>query len=265
MYSGHVMNRDDVLEALRRTNTVAGLAWAFDVTCEQILEDFTTGSGYGPLTAGVARYEVLADRLDRVFSCGDYEVDPGMESAGLDVLFEGLSERARSTMPVLKAGTVKRSNLNGSNGWSVAAFRFITHAFDVSERSKLDWTRATPTVQAVARQATGTFIPATLLDQMLPAEAREDLAAQDVLPTVDLPTYVLGHALNLGTFERELIIGHSRYNDDYGNPWNWTEDLNSGTDGGSVSRPKPGAIPPRTDEPDVAVRLRPAAASESTK
>ncbi|WP_300267095.1 hypothetical protein [Microbacterium sp.] len=259
------MNRDDVLEALRRTNAIAGLSWAFGVACEQILEDFTRGSGYGALTAGVGRYEVLANRLDRVFSCGDYAVDAGMESAGLDFLFEGLSETARTTMPLMPAGTVTRSNLNGSNGWSLEGFRFITHAFEVGERARLDWTRATPTVQAVSRQMPEAFVPSTLLDQILQAAEREDLAAQDVLPVVGMPTYVLGHALNLATFERELIIGHSRYNDDLGNPWNWTEDLEAGTDGGPVARPKPGAVPPRSDEPDVAVRLRPAAAAEDVK
>ncbi len=265
VYSDSVMNRDDVLEALHGANAVAGLSWAFGAACEQILEDFTRGSGYGAVTAGVGRYEVLANRLDRVFSCGDYAVDAGMESTGLDFLFEGLSERARTTMPLIPAGVVTRSNLNGSNGWSVGGFRFITHAFEVGERAKLDWTRATPTVRAVSRQIPGAFVPSTLLDLILPADEREELAAQDALPVIGMPTYVLGHALNLATFERELIIGHSRYNDDLGNPWHWAEPLSGGVDGDPIARPKPGSVPPRVDEPDVAVRLRPAAASENTK
>lgn len=92
---------------------------------------------------------------------------------------------------------------------------------------------------------------------------RKELAAQDALPVVGMPTYVLGHALNLATFERELLIGHSRYNDDLGSPWHGAEPLSGGTDGDPIARAKPGPVSPRVDEPDVAVRLRPTAASEN--
>ncbi|MFJ4254106.1 hypothetical protein [Microbacterium sp. NPDC090003] len=258
-----MITRDEVLQALHRTGAAPGIAWAFDAACEQILEDFTRGAGYGALTAGVGRYEVLADRMDRVFSCGDYEVEPGMEFEGLDIVFDGLSDRVQASMPVISAGTVTRSNLNGSNGWSVGGFRFITHAFDLGEHAKIDWTSATKTVQAVSRQAPGVFTPVTLLDHMLPAQAREDLAAQDALPLITIPTLVLGHALNLTTSERELLLGHSRYNDDEGNPWYWTESLLDGNGGVSGSRPMPGVVPPQVDEPDVAVRLRTNAAENA--
>lgn len=260
-----MINRSEVLETIRSSDVSVGISWAFGSACEQILEDFTRGAGYGALTAGVGRYEVLADRLDRVFSCGVYEVTPGMEFAGLDVLFEGLSERARATMPVIKAGTVTRSNLNGSNGWRVGGFRFITHSFDPGELAHIDWTSAKKTVKAVSRQSPSASDPVTLLDQILTAADREDLAAQDALPLVDLPTFVLGHSLDLVTSERELIIGHSRYNDDLGNPWHWQESLLDGGGGGTSSRPNPSAIPPHGDEPDVSVRLRPGAAAENAQ
>lgn len=258
VYSDVVISRDEALATLRRTDAAAGVAWAFDSACEQILEDFTGGIGYGPLTAGVARYELVADRLDRVFSCGNYEVEPGMEFEGLDIVFGGLSERAQATMPMVTAGVVTRSNLNGSNGWSVGGFRFITHAFELGQQAGIDWTTATKTVQAVSRQEPfGTFTPVTLLDQILTAEARVDLAAHDALPFVGIPTLVLGHALDLTTSERELLIGHSRYNVDLGNPWHWTQSLLEGTGGGSSWRPHPGVVPPQVAEPDVTVRLRP--------
>lgn len=263
MYSCRVITRDEVLDVLHRTEVAAGIAWAFDAASERILEDFTRGTGYGALTAGVGRYEVLADRLDRVFSCGDYEVEPGMEFEGLDLVFEGLSERVQKTMPLINASTVIRANLNGSNGWRVGGFRFITHSFKPGERTKIDWTTATPTVKAVARQAPSSFTPVTLLDRMLDADARADLAAQDVLPLINIPTFVLGHALNLTTMERELVIGQPRYNDDKGNAWIWSEDLVYGDGGGSGGRPQPNLVLPQVDEPDVAVRLRTNAAENA--
>lgn len=239
-----------------------GIAWAFNSACDQALEDFTRGTGYGALTAGVGRYELIADRLDRVFSCGDYEVAEGMESVGLDVLYDGLTERARLTMPVIPAGTVVRSNFRGSNGWSVGGLRFITHSFSLGELGRIDWTQASKTLQAIARQAPDDTELLTLLDVMLSIEQRNDLAAQDALPTVVMPTFVLVHALDRDTAERELAIGHSRYNDDVGGPWHWHEDLLSRPGPDQGARVVPDAPALTKQEPDVTVRLRKKDAAE---
>lgn len=254
--------RNHAVDVLQANDVARGIAWAFNSACEQALEDFTRGTGYGALTAGVGRYELIADRLDRVFSCGDYEVPEGMESVGLDVLYEGLTERARLTMPVIPAGTVLRSNFRGSNGWTVGGFRFITHSYSRGGLNRIDWTQASKTLQAVARQAADDTELLTLLDVILDIEQRNDLAAQDDLPTVAMPTLVLVHALDRDTAERELAIGHSRYNDDIGDPWHWHEDLLSGPEPDQPGRVVPDAPAPTTQEPDVTVRLRKKDAAE---
>jgi hypothetical protein len=256
------MTRKRALKILLANNVARGIAWAFNSACDQALEDFTRGTGYGALTAGVGRYELIADRLDRVFSCGDYEVAEGMESVGLDVLYDGLTERARLTMPVIPAGTVVRSNFRGSNGWSVGGFRFITHSFSPGGLGRIDWTQASKTLQAVSRQAPDDTELLTLLDVMLSIEQRNDLAAQDDLPAVVMPTVVLMHALDRDTAERELAIGHSRYNDDVGGPWHWHEDLLSRPGPGQRPRVVPDAPAPTQQEPDVTVRLRKKDAAE---
>lgn len=258
-----MITRKGALEALNADDVSRGVAWAFNSACEQALEDFARGTGYTALSAGVGRYDLLADRLDRVFSCGDFEVAEGMESVGLDILLEGLTERARQTMPVVRAGTVVRSNLRGSNGWSLKGFRFITHSFQRGEVARIDWTQASKTLQAVARQAPASGQPMTLLDVMLNIEQRNDLASQDALPAVTLPTLVLVHALDRDTSERELAIGHSRYNEDLGGPWHWHEDLLSGPEPDQSARSVPNAPVTSNDEPDVTVRLRNKDAAES--
>lgn len=262
MYSDPVITRQRALDVLQANDVARGIAWAFNAACEQALDDLTRGNGYGPLTAGVGRYELIADRLDRVFSCGEYEVAEGMESVGLDVLYEGLSERARLSMPVIPAGTVTRSNFRGSNGWTVGGFRFITHSFSRGQIARIDWTKASPTLQAVARQGPDETELLTLLDVILDIEQRNDLASQDDLPTVPVPTLVLVHALDRETAERELAIGHARYNDDLGGPWHWHEDLLSGPEPDQAGRVVPDAPAPTQQEPDVTVRLRKKDAAE---
>lgn len=259
---GFVITREAALEALHADDMSRGLAWAFQSACDQAFEDFARGTGYTALSAGVGRYDLLADRLDRIFSCGDFEVAEGMESVGLDVLYEGLTDQARRTMPVIKAGTVVRSNLHGSNGWALRGFRFITHSYRLGDVASIDWTHASKTLQAVSRQTPATFIPMTLLDEILDEEQRADLAAQDALPTVGMPTLVLVHALDRDTSERELAIGHSRYNEDSTVPWHWHEDLLGGPAPERSSRTVPYAPAPSQDAPDVSLRLRRSGAAE---
>lgn len=258
----HVITRDAALEALYADDIAHGIAWAFQSACDQAFEDFARGTGYTALSAGVGRYDLLADRLDRVFSTGDFEVAEGMESVGLDVLYDGLTEQARLTMPVIKAGSVVRSNLHGSNGWAVQGFRFITHSYRLGDIASIDWMHSSKTLQAVSRQSPATFVPMTLLDELLDEEQRQDFAAQDALPTVGMPTLVLVHALDRDTSERELAIGHSRYNEESPAPWHWHEDLLGGPAPDRSPRTVPDAPAASLDAPDVSVRLRQSGATE---
>jgi hypothetical protein len=259
-----MITQDAALDALEADHVARGITWAFQSACDQALEDFARGTGYTALSAGVGRYDLLADRLDRVFSCGGYKVPEGMESVGLDVLYEGLSQQARLTMPIIKAGTVIRSNLRGSNGWRIRGFRFITHSYPLGEVTRIDWAQSSRTLQSVSRQAPSTFVPTTLLDLLLDEEQRDDLAAQDAVPGVDMPTLVLVHALDRDTSDRELAIGHSRYNDGALGPWHWRNNLLRPLEPEQNSRSVSDIVRPSNDAPDVAVKLRTSGAAEKT-
>ena len=260
------MIRDEVLALLECDQVSAAIRWAFESACEQALADFARGTGYTALSAGVGRYDLIADRLDRVFSCRDYAVPDGLESAGLDVLYEGLSEKARTTMPRVKPGTVIRSNLNGSNGWSYRGLRFITHSVQLCELNRIDWTQESKTKKAVARQQPASPAIPTLLDSILTPTELADLALQDALPEVGVPTFVLVHALDRDSSDRELVFGHSRYNDDDGAPWNWHESLLGGHKPETTKQPLPNWTPnPSHVAPDVPVRLRQPAADRKTQ
>lgn len=263
MYSRLVITREAALATLHQTDVARGIAWAYASACEQILVDFTRSAGYKALSAGVGLYEVLADRLDRVFSCGDYVVTPGKEDEGLDVLYEGLSEYARKTMPVIAPGLVIRKNLNKSNGWAVGGFRFVTFTFDLGAVQKIDWTTEKPTRKKVAKQAPQSAAKGMLFD-LLPESEVAHLGESETVLGLGMPTLMLGHSLSRETGERELVIGHPRYNEDRGQAWWWTESLLDGYDGGATSRPVT-QVPPADDEPDAAVRLRKRAAEESTQ
>jgi hypothetical protein len=259
-----MITQESAIDALEADDVARGITWAFQSACDQALEDFARGTGYTALSAGVGRYDLLADRLDRVFSCGDYEVPEGMESVGLDVLYEGLPQQVRLTMPIIKAGTVIRSNLRGSNGWRVSGFRFITHSYPLGEAAQIDWAQSSKTLQSVSRQPPSTFVPITLLDLLLDQEQREDLAAQDAVPAVEMSTLVLVHALDRNTSDRELAIGHSRYNEGSVGPWHWREDLLRAPEPELNSRSVSSVVKPSIDAPDVTVRLRTTGAAEKT-
>lgn len=85
---------------------------------------------------------------------------------------------------------------------------------------------------------------------------------KDDLPAVVMPTFVLVHALDRDSAERELAIGHSRYNDNLGDPWHWHEDLLSRPEPDQRARVVPDVPAPTQQEPDVTVRLRKKDAAE---
>jgi len=260
-----VVTRDEVLPLLQQQQVGLALRWAFESACEQAMDDFARGTGYTALSAGVGRYDLLADRLDRVFACGDYAVADGQEAVGLDVLYEGLSERARRTMPRIPAGLVVRSNLHGSNGWGIRGLRIITHSVQPGQIAAIDWTQESKTKKAVSRQEPSKLDEPNVLQVMLGPEAAAEFGSQDALPEVGIPTVVLVHSLDRDTGGRELEVGHSRYNDDDGSPWHWREDLLRGPGPEENGLDLPGGDPsPSQDVPDVEVRLRtvPAATRE---
>jgi hypothetical protein len=253
------------MAALHQGQMKTAIAWAFASACEQVFDDLAPSSRYSATTAGSGRYDQFSDRLDRVFSCKTYAVPEGAEFAGLDVLYDGLSDHARRTMPVIAAGTVVRHDLNGSNGWAYGGFRLITHSIQPGELASIDWSKEKPTKRMVAQQDPGQTREANLLEAALTHDELADLRAQAQRPEANLPTFVLAHAMGRETNDRELFIGQSRYNEDHGYPWHWFENLLDGPALGETKRPIPNTPSPADDAPDIALRLRTGTAAKDVK
>jgi len=169
-------------------------------------------------------------------------------------------------MPRVKPGTVIRSNLNGSNGWSYRGMRFITHSVQPGDVNHIDWAQESKTKKAVARQQLSSPAIPTLFDNILTPAQLAELAAQDALPKVGLPTFVLVHALDRDSGDRELVIGHSRYNEDDGAPWNWHDSLLTAHKPETTEQPLPNrTVAPSPVAPDVPVRLRQPAADRKAQ
>ena len=258
------MTRDEVTAVLRHRMIADGIVWAFASACEQVADDLAPGTGYSAATAGHGRYDQLGDRLDRVFSCGQYAVPTGSESAGLDLLFEGLTEQARRTMPVIEAGLVVRSDLNGSNGWAVGGFRIITHSMQPGDLLHIDWTKTRPTKKLVAKQPPVGPDEHTLMDELLNADQLAELRSQATGPGLAVPTLVLAHAMSRDAYNRELFIGQARFNEDGGPAWVWFESLLDGPELPEAYRPAPSHPSPTDEAPDVPLRLR-AQSAEGTQ
>lgn len=247
---------DDIFSHLDGHDVVGAIRWAFESAIERVLDDHSEAAGYNATSAAVNRHTLLIDRLDRVFSCERYAVEGGDLTAGLDVVVAELSENARKTMPIIPAGVVRRSGVNGSPGWAVAGHRFLLVSFPSGELQGIAWSRKSPTKQSVARQPANMQGQPTLLDA-LPQEFLDDLAAQSIGRSLDLPTLVLAHSLDTETGKRELVMGRAQDNRTGGSPWVWTRDMLEGPqleENGAIAPTAPQA--PATSVPDAPVRLR---------
>lgn len=250
-------DREHLVAALEDAGVLAGIRWAFTSAVGHVADHYSEAAGHDATWAGVTRFVIFRDRLDRVFSCRRYGVPQGADGAlSLDVLHEELSVRDIAALPAIEPGRVIRSNLNGSPGWAWGETRWLLASAPFGGLDQLPWPQKSPTKQAVAKQPNPDPDQSSLFDDLTEDETG-GLVALQFAKSSDLDTLVVAHSLDVVQGGRELAIGRPRLNDGGGSAWHWRHDLMTGpsTGGARASVPEPGPTGPDS-APDVPVKLR---------
>jgi hypothetical protein len=250
--------QQDVVGELEAAGVLAGLRWAYRAATSRTLEIFSEPDGHDAALLGNLRFTLFRDRLDRVFACDRYELQPGSAATDhLDLLYAELSQEDVRTMPQLAQGLVRRADLRGSPGWAIGGRRFLLAACAFGKLDSLPWPRRSPTKQRVAQQRQPNPAQASLFE----GAADEEMAGLEELLAVtyrlDLDTFVVAHTLDSLSQDMELVFGRARLNNGGGEAWHWYQDLLIAppADGGRSRGDSP--LPTGPDSvPDAPVRLR---------
>lgn len=263
MYSVSVNEKNKVIGYLRDAGVLDAIRWAYDSALSRTLADYSEDAGHDSTLLGVMRHTLFRDRLDRVFSCGKYQVpDDAEPDSGLAALFAELPDKDIATMPRLDPGLVRSSPLNGSPAWRLEDLRILMTSCDFGKTDTLPWGEKSETKQRVAKQHQWDGHPSLFDDTNL-------LDGDWILPyagqLLDLESFVVAHTLDAVSQKSELVIGSPRLNLDGGEAWHWRENLGQvpPTTGGRRFD-QPHAPAPDTEIADAPVRLR-RAVSEETK
>lgn len=216
--------QSEVISRLREAGVVDGILWAFGSAVDRTMDLHSDDDGHDAATLGSLKFAHFRDRLDRVFSCGRYEVGDGDEGASLDLLYAGLTERDILSMPELEPSLVSRSDLNGSPGWRSEVCRFLLASAPYGKVNRMAWPQKSPTKQQVAQQRDPEPTP-SLFDSLEPDEVG-GLAELAGLAELDVRTFVVGHSLDPVNQRTELVFGRTRMSAARGeSTWRWSEDL----------------------------------------
>lgn len=250
---------------LDRAGVLDGIRWAYRSATTRTLELYSEVDGDDAALLGSLRYTKFRDRLDRVFACDRYIVPDDDPAAGLDVLYDGLSDA--DSMPTIAPTMVERRNLNGSPGWAWEGKRFLLASCAFGKVDEIPWPRKSQTKQRVATQTNRDADQLELFDEIADEETgglAAAMAAATAARSIDLPTFVLAHSLDPVSGQAELVWGRPQFNAGGGDAWVWRESLLSGRPPGGGRRigPTPAPIGPN-GVGDAPVRLRPRASEQS--
>lgn len=234
------------------------MRWAYLSATTRSLETYSEADGHDAAWLGNTRFTLFRDRLDRVFACERYTVHSGNDDADLDLLYDQLSRRDTDTMPRLRAGVVRRSNLNGSPGWAYGSTRLLLASGIFGKLDQLPWPQKSPTKQRVAGQRNPEPPQPSLLEDFALEEIGGLEAALAATHDLDLTTYVGAHSLDPLSQQVELVVGRARLNSGGGGQaWHWRQDLLSTPSADGGRRTEDGPIPAGPNTlPDAPVRLR---------
>jgi hypothetical protein len=261
-----VNEQQDVIDELETAGVLAGVRWAYRAATIRTLEIFSEPDGHDDALLGTLRFTLFRDRLDRVFACDRYELQPGSAATDhLDLLYAELSQEDIWTMPQLPPDLVRRADLTGSPGWAIQGRRFLLAACAFGKLDSLPWPRKSPTKQRVAQQCRPNPAQASLFEGVADEESAglEELFAATY--RLDLETFVVAHALDPMRRDMELVFGRARLNNGGGGAWHWYQDLLTTlpADGGRRRGGTP--LPTGPDSvPDAPVRLRLRASEQPT-
>jgi len=252
-----VNEQHDVIGDLEAVGVLAGIRWAYGAATSRTLEIFSEPDGHDAALLGNLRFTLFRDRLDRVFACGAYDLQPeSAPTAHLDLLYAELAQEHINSMPQLAPNLITRNNLTGSPGWAIGGRRFLLASCAPGKLDSLPWPRKSPTKRRVARQRQADPAQGSLFDGIVDEEVAglEELLAAAY--RLDLETFVVAHALDPVNYDMELVFGRARLNDGGGAAWHWHADLLTGPPADGRRRSDeplpagPGSVP------DAPVRLR---------
>jgi hypothetical protein len=253
-----VSEQDDVIGELEGLGVLAGVRWAYRAATWRTLEIFSEPDGHDAALLGNLRHTLFRDRLDRVFACDRYDLQPGSAAtAHLDLLYAELAQEHINTMPRVATNLVRRADLNGSPGWAIGDRRFMLASCTCHGLDNLPWPRKSPTKQRVARQRQPNPAQASLFDGLVDEEIA---GLEELLATayqLDLETFVVAHTLDHLSEDMELVFGRARLNSGGGQAWYWYQDLLMAPPADGGRQFGIGPLAPSPDSvPDAPVRLR---------
>lgn len=253
-----VSEQQQVIAALGKVGILEGIRWAYVSATDRVADDYSEAAGHDATWAGMTRFTLLRDRLDRVFACGRYALATGGDgSISLDLLQAELTARDVTTMPQLKPDLVERADLNGSPGWAWKDWRWLLASCAYGKIDQLPWPQKSPTKQQVASQRNPEPPQPSLFEGLDDAEVAGLVLLGSPDVELDRQTLVVAHAQDVDHDERELVMGRPRLNAGGGPAWHWRHDLFTVPPAGGGRRIDD-ALPSLAPEsvPDAPVRLR---------
>ncbi|MCA2175813.1 hypothetical protein LDL08_06400 [Nonomuraea glycinis] len=252
--------KDDALGDLRDADVLKALCWAWDSAVQHALDSYEPTTGHHQGWVGYTAWTILVDRLDRVFSCERFSVNPNDTfEVGEDLVAEGLLSGEYEAMPRLIPGLVVRDDLNGSPGWRYKEWRFLLQSFGGKDVDSIPWPQARPTKKAVATQPYPDEMVLPGFEQLMAIDVLADVLKTPV-SDLTVVTLVAAWAIDAHTKGSELHLGRPRYNRKGSEAWHWRVELRNGPpDGRQGIDPIP-ATPPKSPSPqevqDAEVTLR---------
>lgn len=244
----------EVISRLTDAGVLDGIRWAYRSATAAVLEIYSEEAGFDHTWAGMTRFTLFRDRLDRVFACEKYAVPAGGDAnVSLDVLHAHLTDLDIATRPELPADLVDRADLNGSPGWAVQNTRWLLAACPHGRIDQVSWVSKSLTKQRVALQRD----PDPAQQSLFAAGEVDGLEALFARPQLDLTTLVVAHSQDIDHGDIELVVGWPRLNVGGGAAWHWYQDL-LGTAPADAGRRADGLpLPAALDTaPDAPVRVR---------
>ncbi|MFI0906578.1 hypothetical protein ACH4TE_24075 [Streptomyces sioyaensis] len=254
--------QEDAVTDLSGAGVLAGIHWAGTSAYWKTMDDYDPKTGHKPGWVGYTAHSLLCDRLDRVFSCGDFHLPVGLPAgAGMDIVKEGLPAEDADSMPYIEPGLVSYSPLNGSPGWKFGSWRWLLQSFQFGESRKIPWARMSATKRRVASYQNpdqpdifgNTGLPPEGFGSE-PAITHSENEEEDTITTL-----VLAHSIHRELRRREFLLG--RPNRARGQAWHWNYNLMRNPPDFPGGRQVGGSPQPYTPNPndvvsDAPLRLR---------
>lgn len=215
-----------LISDLGEVGVLDGIRWAYVSATDRVAEDYSEAAGHDATWAGITRFTLFRDRLDRVFNCLRYSVAKGGDgSVGLDLLNAELTERDIVTMPQLQSDLVNRADLNGSPGWAWGEWRWLLASSAYGKIDYIPWPQKSPTKQQVASQRNPEPLQPNLFEGFDEAEIAGLMIVGNPEFDLDRKTLVVAHAQDVDHDKREVVVGRPRLNVGGGLAWHWRHDL----------------------------------------